>query len=111
LIYIFYEDSNADLMVWFDWKKWSSAGAERRGARREQFRGRQQRGAELLRGAPDIAASTFFNTVNLLPKELRFEHGDAKLASWPWPHLTSLRPWWWWRPNKWRQIRDLGEWP
>jgi len=26
---------------------------------------------------------TFFNTVNLLPKDLRFEHGDAKLASCP----------------------------
>ena len=33
--------------------------------------------------------STFFNTVNLLPKELRFEHGSAKLASCPGRHLTS----------------------
>jgi len=36
--------------------------------------------------------STFFNTVNLLPKELRFEHGGVKLASCPGRHLTSLRP-------------------
>ena len=36
--------------------------------------------------------STFFNTVNLLPKGLRFEHGGAKLVSCPKRHLTSLRP-------------------
>jgi len=52
-------------------------------------------GVESLRGAPkrpDIVASTFFNTVDLLPKDLRFEHGGAKLASCPGRHLTSLRP-------------------
>jgi len=27
--------------------------------------------------------STFFNTVNLFAKELKFEHGDAKFASCP----------------------------
>jgi len=36
--------------------------------------------------------STFFNTVHLLPKGLRFEHGSAKLVSCPRRHLTSLRP-------------------
>jgi len=29
----------------------------------------------------------------LLPKDLRFEHGGAKLASCPGRHITSLRPW------------------
>ena len=37
--------------------------------------------------------STFFNTVNLLPKERRFDHGGAKLALCPGRHLTSLYPW------------------
>jgi len=36
--------------------------------------------------------NTFFNKVHLLPKDLRFEHGGAKLASCPGPHLNSLRP-------------------
>ena len=42
--------------------------------------------------SPKNVASTFFNTVNLLPKELRFEHGSAKLVSFG-RHLASLRPW------------------
>ena len=33
-----------------------------------------------------------FNIVHLLSKNLRFEHGGAKLASCPGRHLTSLRP-------------------
>jgi len=37
--------------------------------------------------------STSFNTVHLLPKDLRFEYGGAKLASCPGRHLTSIRPW------------------
>jgi len=40
-------------------------------------------GAEWLRGeskSPDNVTSTFFNTVNLLPKDLRFNHGGGKLA-------------------------------
>ena len=37
-------------------------------------------------------ASAFFNTVHLLPKDLRFEHGGAKLASCPGRHLTYVRP-------------------
>ena len=36
--------------------------------------------------------STVFNTVHLLPKGLRFEHGGAKLVSCPGRHRTSLRP-------------------
>jgi len=35
----------------------------------------------------------FFDTVDLLPKQLSFEHGGAKLASCPGRCRTSLRPW------------------
>jgi len=52
-------------------------------------------GAEWLRGSPkrpNIVTSTFFKTVHLLPKNLRFEHGGARLASCPGRHLASLRP-------------------
>jgi len=41
---------------------------------------------------PNNVTSTFFNTAHLLPKDLRFEHGDDKLASCTGRHLTSLRP-------------------
>jgi len=34
----------------------------------------------------------FFSILHLLSKNLRFEHGGAKLASCPGRHLTSLRP-------------------
>jgi len=40
-------------------------------------------GAEWLRGAPkgpNSVASTFFNTVHLLPKDLSFEHEGAELG-------------------------------
>jgi len=43
-------------------------------------------GAELLREAPkspNNVTSTFFSTVNLLPKDLRFDRGDAKLCFLP----------------------------
>ena len=42
---------------------------------------------------PDNVTSTFFNTAYLPRKDLRFEHGGAKLASCPGRHLTSLYPW------------------
>jgi len=54
-------------------------------------------GAKLLRGAPkspNDVTNTSFNTVHFLPKELRFEHWGARLASCPGRHLTSLRPCW-----------------
>jgi len=68
------------------------------------------RGAELLLEAPkspNNVTSTFFNTVNLPSKELRIDHGGAKLRPWgrrfdqggaefvfcPGRHLTLLRPW------------------
>jgi len=52
-------------------------------------------GLRVTMGAPKSSnnvTSTFFNTVHLLPKGLRFEHGAAKLASCTGRHLTSLRP-------------------
>jgi len=42
--------------------------------------------------SPENVASSFFNRVHLLPKDLMFEHGGAKLASCPGRHPTSLRP-------------------
>jgi len=50
---------------------------------------------ESLRGAPKSPRNVtcrFFNTVNLLPKDIKFEHWGAKLASCPGRHLT-LCPW------------------
>jgi len=45
-------------------------------------------------GAPKSSnnvVSTFFNIIHLLPKDLRFEHGDAKLVSCSGRHLMSVR--------------------
>jgi len=42
--------------------------------------------------SPKNVASSFFDAVHLLPKHVRCEHGGAKLVSWPWRHLTSVRP-------------------
>jgi len=39
--------------------------------------------------SPNSVASTFFN---MLPKDLRFEHGRTKLVSCPGRYPTSLRP-------------------
>ena len=39
----------------------------------------------------NIITCTFFSVMHLLPKDLRFEHGGTKVASWPGRHLTSLR--------------------
>ena len=66
-----------------------------RSGRPQFFHSRIATGAKWLRRAPestDNVTSTFFSRVHLLPKDLRFEHGSAKLASCPGPHLTSLRP-------------------
>jgi len=44
------------------------------------------RGRRINMGAPkrpNNVTSTFFNTVHLLPKDLRFKHGGAKLAYCP----------------------------
>ena len=41
---------------------------------------------------PNNVTRTFFNTVHLLPEDLRFKNGGAKLVSCPGRHLTSLRP-------------------
>ena len=45
--------------------------------------------------SPNNVTSTFFNTVHLLPKDLRSEYGGAKLVSRPGRDLTSLRRWVW----------------
>ena len=58
-------------------------------------RGNNFLGTKSLRRAPKSPnnfTSTFFNTVHLLPKDLRLEHGSATLASFSWRHLTLLRP-------------------
>ena len=41
---------------------------------------------------PNNATSTFFSTVHLLPKDLKFEHGGAKVASCPGGYLTRYAP-------------------
>jgi len=53
-------------------------------------------GRRMTTGSPkshNNVTSTFFNTLHLLPKYLRFERGGGKLASCPRRHLTSLYPW------------------
>ena len=74
-------------------------------------------GDEWLRGAPkspNNVTSTFFNTVHLLPKDLRYEHGGAKLASYHGSHLTSLHPWWCHTDKKFERdqgkIKTIGKW-
>ena len=42
--------------------------------------------------SPNNVTNFFFNTVHLLPKDLKFEHGGAKLVSCPRRNLTSVRP-------------------
>ena len=64
------------------------------GVTREGHEGHNFPGAESLREAPRSPSDvtrTFFSTVHLLPKDLRFELGVAKLASCSRRHLTSLR--------------------
>jgi len=40
--------------------------------------------------SPNSVTSTLFNTVHLLPKDLTFEHGGAKLASCPGRHVSRM---------------------
>jgi len=75
---------------------------ETRGQGGQIFPGAKPWGSESLRGQPksiNKVTSTFFNTVHLLPKDLRLEHG-GQIGTWgrqssvfPRRHLTSLRPW------------------
>jgi len=58
--------------------------------------GRNEGGGSTIPRAPNNrnnVTSSLFNTVHLLAKDLRFEHGPAELASCPGRHLTSSRPW------------------
>jgi len=68
----------------------SYAGAQQGGATGAKFPGRR-----ITAGAPKSPKTvicTSYSAANVLPKELRFEHGGAKLASSLWRHLISLRP-------------------
>ena len=54
-------------------------------------------GSRITMGPPESpynVTSVFFNiaSTHLLPKELKFEHGGAKLVSCPGRHLTQLLP-------------------
>ena len=71
----------------------SNEGVTRGGGKR----GASPRAPNGCGGRQKVPATSqvFFNTVNLLPKDLSFEHGGTKLASCPGRHLTSLRPWLW----------------
>jgi len=57
-------------------------------------RGHNPPGAESMLGTKKLqhCHKHFFKTVHLLPKDLRFEHGGAKLVSCPRRHLTTLHP-------------------
>jgi len=59
------------------------------GAKGHNFRSPNHLGAP--KGANSVA-SNFFNAVPLLPKDLRFENGEAKLVSCPGRYITSVRP-------------------
>jgi len=85
---------HAHLCQW-EWRKFILRSGARGG------KGNDSPGAESLWGrritaegaeSPNNVTRTVFNTVHLLPKNLICEHGDDKLVSWPWRHLTSLRP-------------------
>ena len=67
--------------------------------------------AEWLQEAPkshNNVTSTFFSTVHLSPKVLRFEHGDARLAPHPRRHLTPLNPWAYLAFFVWKYRRSLA---
>jgi len=42
--------------------------------------------------SPTKVENVFFNTVHSLSKDLRLDHGGAKLVSFPGRHLTSVGP-------------------
>jgi len=89
-------------LIQLSWNVWIVSKSEKRllsscrGVTREgkgtQFPGHYG-GAESMRGRRKISTmSHVLPSVHLLPKDLRFDHGGAKLASCPGLHLTSLRP-------------------
>ena len=80
---------------WPDCARYSAQGCTK-GAESLWMRQITAGGTEWLWGAPKSpynVTSTFFNTVHLLLKDLRFEHGVVKVASCPGRHLSSLCPW------------------
>jgi len=76
---------------------WFNQQGRNEGARGRNYPGAESLwGAEILRGRrmivwtpknPNNVTRTFFVTVPLLPEDLRFENGGAKLASCTWRHL------------------------
>jgi len=77
---------------------WFNQQGRTEGAMEAQLPGRQITlgalkfllGRRMITGAqkcPNNVTRTFFNTVHLLPEDLRFENGVAKLASCPRRHL------------------------
>jgi len=85
---------NDEKYLW-NWKlhRWILVRGVTRGA---QFPGRWitmgRRSTAWCVKNPNNVASTFFTTIYLHPKDLRFEHGGTKLAFCPGRHLTLLRP-------------------
>jgi len=67
----------------------NSSQPDRGVTRGEQFLGRRMTAGDEKSQKCHIT-STFFNTVHMLPKNFRSEHGGAKLASWHMRDLTSL---------------------
>jgi len=71
-------------------RQWLLQGRNDRGAG-----GHNSPGPKSLPGRRKVQTMSeafFFNAVNLLPKDLRFEHGGVKIASCPGRNLTLLRP-------------------
>jgi len=69
--------------------------------RNEGVKGARFSGCRIIMGAPNhcggrrnvsTMSQVLSSTAYLLPKDLRFEHGGAKLVSCSGRHLTSLRP-------------------
>ena len=88
------------LYVHFNWRLVLSSSPQQRykylvQGRNEGVKGAQFPWRRMTTGgpkSPNNVTSTFFNTVYLFPKDLKFEHGGTKLASSSGRHLTSLRP-------------------
>jgi len=95
--------ANVDICSFLHAALWFNQQGCNEGARGRNYPGAESLwSAEILRGRrmiagtpknPNSVTRTFFNAVHLLPKDLRFEYGGAKLAFCPGRHLTSLRHW------------------
>ena len=90
ICFVVYSSSGQNLLA-VNYKLRCGQGRYERGtiARTSNHRGRTSKSSNNV-------ASIFFNTVDLLPKDIRFEHGGVKLASCLGRHLSLLRPYVWW---------------